>query len=102
MAVTAWQALELATVHGAKALGRNTGRLAAGCDADLILVDFRQPNLIPCHDVAENLVYAAHGSNVSLTMARGRILYQNGAFFTLDLDKVKQEVAQYAIPKLFG
>lgn len=35
-------------------------------------------------------------------MARGRILYQNGAFFTLDLDKVKQEVAQYAIPKLFG
>lgn len=102
MAVTAWQALEIATVHGAKALGRNTGRVAPGCDADLILVDFRQPNLIPCHDVAENLVYAAHGSNVSLTMARGRILYQNGAFFTLDLDKVKQEVAQYAIPKLFG
>ena len=102
MAVTAWQALEIATVHGAKALGRNTGRVVPGCDADLILVDFRQPNLIPCHDVAENLVYAAHGSNVSLTMARGRILYQNGAFFTLDLDKVKQEVAQYAIPKLFG
>lgn len=102
MAVTAWQALEIATVHGAKALGRNTGRVAPGCDADLILVDFHQPNLIPCHDVAENLVYAAHGSNVSLTMARGRILYQNGAFFTLDLDKVKQEVAQYAIPKLFG
>lgn len=101
MAVTARQALELATVNGARALGRNTGRIAAGCTADLILVDFDAPNLIPCHDPAENLVFSAHGSNVCMNMARGKVIYQNGAFLTLDLDRIKAEIRQYALPLIF-
>ncbi len=101
MAVTAPQALEMATVNGAKALGRDTGRIAAGAVADLILVDFDAPNLIPCHDEAENLVFSAHGANVWMNMARGKIIYQNGAFLTLDLDKIKAEVKQYALPLIF-
>ena len=101
MAMTVRQALEMVTVHGAKALGRNTGRIEAGRAADLILVDFDAPNLIPCHDPAENLVFSAHGANVCMNMARGRIIYQNGAFLTLDLDRIKAEVKQYALPLLF-
>lgn len=101
MAVTARQALEMATANGAKALGRNTGRIAAGCTADLILVDFDAPNLIPCHDPAENLVFSAHGSNVCMNMARGKVIYQNGAFLTLDLDRIKAEIRQYALPLIF-
>ncbi len=101
MAVTARQALEMATANGAKALGRNTGRIAAGCTADLILVDFDAPNLIPCHDPAENLVFSAHGSNVCMNMARGKVIYQNGAFLTLDLNRIKAEVRQYALPLIF-
>ncbi len=101
MALTARQALEMATVSGAKALGRNTGRIEAGAAADLILVDFDAPNLIPCHDEAENLVFAAHGSNVWMNMARGKIIYKNGAFLTLDLEKIKAEVKQYALPLIF-
>ncbi len=101
MAVTARQALELATVNGARALGRNTGRIEAGADADLILVDFDAPNLIPCHDEAENLVFSAHGSNVCMNMARGKVIYQNGAFLTLDLDKIKAEIQHYALPLIF-
>ena len=101
-AMDPYTALQMATVNGARALGRNTGRIAAGLDADLVLVDFGAPNLTPCHDAVENLVYAAQGRNVELTMCRGKILYQNGEFFTIDLDKVKQEVASYALPKLFG
>ena len=101
MAVTARQALEMATINGARALGRNSGRIAAGCTADLILVDFDVPNLIPCHDEAENLVFSAHGSNVAMNMARGRVIYQNGAFLTLDLDKIRYEVSRYALPLIF-
>lgn len=101
MAMTARKALEMATVSGAKALGRNTGRIEAGAVADLILVDFDAPNLTPCHDEAENLVFSAHGSNVWMNMARGRVIYQNGAFLTLDLEKIKAEVRQYALPLLF-
>ena len=102
MAVTAWDALEMATVNGARALGRNTGVIAPGKDADLILVDFSAPNLTPCHDTAENLVFAAHGSNVVMNMARGRIIYENGAFLTLDLERIRYEVERYALPLLFG
>lgn len=102
MAMTAWEALELATVNGGKALGRKTGRIAVGYDADLILVDFDAPNLIPCHDVAENLAFSANGGNVVLNMCRGKVIYKDGAFLTIDLDKTKRELADYAMPKLFG
>ena len=101
LAMTARKALEMATVHGAKALGRNTGRIEAGRVADLILVDLDAPNLIPCHDEAENLVFSAHGSNVWMNMARGNVIYQNGTFLTLDLEKIRAEVRQYALPLLF-
>ena len=102
MAVTARQALERATVNAARALGRNTGVVAPGKVADLILVDFNRPNLIPCHDVEENLVFAARGGDVSMNMARGKIIYEKGEFFTLDLEKIRSEVENYALPLIFG
>ena len=95
-------ALRMATVNGARALGRNTGRIAPGCDADLILVDFDRPNLIPRHDVISNLVYAAHGCDVMMNMCRGKVIYKNGEFLTIDAQRVKREMADYALPLLFG
>ena len=102
MAFSALQALETATVNGAHALGRDTGVISPGKTADLILVDFSAPNLTPCHDVAENLAYAAHGSNVDMNMARGTVIYEKGEFFTLDLERIRWEVEHYALPLLFG
>lgn len=102
LALTAWDALEMATVNGARALGRDAGRIAPGCDADLILLDPEAPNLIPCHDPVNNVVYAAHGSNVVMNMCRGRVIYRNGAFLTIDLERVKREVREHALPLLFG
>ena len=102
MALSTRTALEMATVNGARALGRSTGRIAPGCMADLLLVDFEAPSLIPCHDVAENLVFSASGSHVTMNMARGKVIYKNGEFFTLDLEKIRAEVRQYALPLLFG
>ena len=94
--------LAMATRDGAKALGRQTGQIAPGYTADLILVDFSHPALTPCHSVRDNLVYSAHGSDVVMNMARGKIIYQNGTFLTLDLEKIQAEVKQYALPLLFG
>jgi 5-methylthioadenosine/S-adenosylhomocysteine deaminase len=95
-------ALRMATADGAKALGRRTGQIKAGYDADLILVDFGRLNLIPCHSVYDNLVYSARGCDVTMNMARGKVIYRNGEFYTIDLDRVRHEVAQYAVPKIFG
>ena len=36
-----------------------------------------------------------------MTMVRGKILYQNGKFPTIDLQEVVEELTTYAIPKLF-
>ena len=101
-AVTAHEALAMATVNGARALGRNTGVIAPGKDADLILVDFTHPNLIPCHDVEENLVFSARGSDVVMNMARGKVIYENGTFLTLDLERIRRQLEGYALPHIFG
>ena len=96
-------ALLMATYCGAQAQGRSAecGMLKEGMDADLVLVDFTAPHLMPCHNVLTGLVYAAKGGDVAMTMVRGRILYQNGRFPTIDLNAVVEELTGYAIPKLF-
>ena len=94
-------ALRMATANGGRALGRKTGVIAEGYTADLILVDFSHLNLTPCHSVLSNLAYAAHGSDVRMNMARGRVIYKDGDFLTIDIQRVKREVADYALPLLF-
>ena len=97
-------ALMMATVCGARAQGRaaTCGMLKEGMDADIALVDFSAPHLIPCHNVISGLVYSAKGGDVAMTMVRGNILYQNGRFPTIDLNSVVTELTEYAIPKLFA
>ena len=102
LAIQPMDVLRMATCDGAKALGRKTGQIKAGYTADLILVDFHHPNLTPCHSVADNLVYSATGRDVVMNMARGNIIYKDGVFFTLDLDKIQHEVKNYALPLIFG
>ena len=96
--------LMMATICGARAQGRadSCGMLKEGMDADIVLVDFSAPHLIPCHNVVNSLVFAAKGGDVAMTMVRGKILYQNGHFPTIDLKEVVEELTGYAIPKLFN
>lgn len=103
-AVSAPAALMMATVCGARAQGREQecGMVKLGMDADLILVDFTKPHLMPCHNVISNLVYAANGRDVALTMVRGKVLYAGGKFTTIDLPAVVRELAEYAMPRVFA
>ena len=96
-------ALMMATVTGAQAQGRakECGMLQVGMDADIALIDFSAPHLMPCHNVLNGLVWSAKGGDVAMTLVRGRILYQTGQFPTIDLNEVVEELTSYAIPKLF-
>ena len=95
-------ALMMGTVCGATAQGRSNecGMLKEGMDADIVLVDFTAPHLMPCHNIPAGLVFSAKGGDVAMTMVRGKILYQNGRFPTMDMNAVVSEIMEYAIPKL--
>ena len=97
-------AIMMATVCGARAQGRADaiGMIKEGFDADLCLVDFTAPHLMPCHNVLNALTFSAKGGDVAMTMVQGKILYQNGKFPTIDLNHVVEELTTYAIPKLFA
>ena len=103
-AMPASAVLMMATVCGAKAQGRseNCGMLKVGMDADIALVDFSAPHLIPCHNVMNGLVFSAKGGDVAMTMVQGKILYQNGAFPTLDLKSAVEELTTYGMSRLFA
>lgn len=96
-------ALLMATGCGARAQGRTAecGMIKEGMDADLIMMDFTQPHLIPCHSLVNNVVYAASGHDVVMTMVRGRILYAAGKYPTIDLRAVMKELAA-VMPVVFA
>ena len=95
--------LMMATVCGARAQGREAecGMLKLGMDADLVLLDFTSPHLMPCHNVMSHLVYAASGHDVVMTMVRGQVLYAAGKYPTIDLDSVVRELSGYVMPRIF-
>ncbi len=91
--ITPRQALSLATQAGALAQGRpDCGSVQVGNRADLIVMRIDGPHMQPCFDLCNNLVYAADGQDVCLTMADGRVLYRNGEFLTIDIEKVVAKV----------
>ena len=96
--------LMMATTCGARAQGRaqECGMLKEGMDADIVLVDFSAPHLIPCHNVMNGLVFSAKGGDVAMTMVRGKVLYQNGQFPTIDLGAVVEEITSYTMNRLFA
>lgn len=87
--VSPLQTLAAATVVGAKAMGYDhLGLLQAGYLADLILLDLNNAHMTPHIDLESNLIYAAQGSDVRLTMVDGKVLYRDGRFMTLDREDV--------------
>jgi 5-methylthioadenosine/S-adenosylhomocysteine deaminase len=98
----AYEALKLATVNGAAGQGREneTGKIACGYDADLIMLNLDAPHLFPLNDPCAAVAYAANGSDVCMTMVQGKILYENGEHKTIDLEKIRYEVENYVLPRL--
>lgn len=91
--VTADSIIQAATENGARSQGReDCGKLESGCRADIILIDLDALNNIPFYDLSYTAVYSANASNVSLTMADGNILYENGCFTTIDIEKLKYDM----------
>ncbi len=100
----AYDALKLATVNGAYAQGREDeiGMLKVGYDSDLIMLDVHNPRLQPIYDPISAAVYAANGSDVCLTMVQGRILYKNGEWFSIDIERAFHDIYNVAVPLIIN
>ena len=80
--------LKMATLNGAVAQGRyDCGIIKEGYKADLAVISLDGPNMYPDYNVINNIVYSAEKSDVILTMVDGRVLYENGEFMTIDIEK---------------
>lgn len=78
--------LEMATLHGAEALGLETriGSIEPGKRADLVLYDLDAPEWRPLLNPVNNLVYAATGASVRTVLIDGRVVLDDGHLTTLD------------------
>ena len=94
-ALPAHQALAMATINAAKALGIDhlTGSLAPGKAADITAVDLSAPETQPCYDVASHLVYAARRENVSHVWVNGRLVLDERRLTTLDIRELNARIA---------
>ena len=79
-ALPAAQALELATMGGARAIGRahEVGSLELGKRADVIVVDLVSPHVVPSPDPTSAVVYAAQSRDVRHVFVDGRHLVDGG------------------------
>ena len=86
----AYQALQMATLNGAKALGLGDriGSLVKGKMADITAVDLSAPELSPCYDPVSHLVYSAGREHVSHVWVDGKILVKEGRLTTLNEQEI--------------
>jgi 5-methylthioadenosine/S-adenosylhomocysteine deaminase len=84
--------IQMLTQNGAKMQGRaDCGKLAVGARADLVMLDFDMIHVMPVYDYCDAFLYSANSSNVVMTMVDGKILYENGEYKTIDIEKLKYQ-----------
>ena len=101
--IPAYTALQMATVNGAKAIGREgeLGILAPGALADILLVNLEKPHLYPHTNLVSELVYSAHSEDVDTVIINGRIVVENRRCLTMNAQEVCQ-TAQKHIDRLMS
>lgn len=97
LAVPALTAVEMGTENGAKAIGlKDVGRLAAGQQADIVLLDMQGPMWCPRHNLVSILAYSARSTSVSTVMVAGKVLMEKYELKTLDEERILAEAQRCA------
>lgn len=80
------QAIEMATINGAKTMGMEDeiGSIESGKKADIVIFDATRPEWRPLYNEIQTLVYSATGDSVEKVIIDGRIVFDNGEYLTAD------------------
>ncbi len=94
-AISAYQALTMATKNGGQALGlTKVGILKKGYKADLILVDYNQPHFYPQHNAIAHLVYSAQPGDIKTVIVNGEILIEQGRALKMDEEEIYRKAEE--------
>ena len=87
---TAAQAIEMATINGAKGIMADhlVGSLEAGKQADIVLINARSAHITPLHDPVSAVAWAANGSDVDTVLIDGRVVMRGRTMMTLDEEQI--------------
>ena len=101
-AISAHQALEMATINGARALKLEDkiGSIEIGKLADLIAIDLSGFNVQPCYDPISHLVYVAGREQVSHCWVNGDLKYNKpkhseGVFSDIEPQELEEIIANW-------
>lgn len=93
--------INMSCLNGAKSQGReDCGVIKAGNKADIVIYDFDKPHMQPVFDVIANILYSAQSEDICLSMIDGKIVYKDGVFTTIDMEKVYYNVNRIKEEKL--
>ena len=92
--ITAEMALEMATLHGARALGMHdrVGSLEAGKRADSVIHTLDRPEPHPRFDPVANLVYSSLSRTVDTVIVDGEIIFEGGQFTRFDAHEAYRRI----------
>ena len=94
----AFATLEMLTINGARALGKehHLGSVEAGKLADLCAIRLDSLQTTPMYDVVSHLIYAASSQQVSHVWVGGRMLLQDQQFLYMDTGDIMQRANDWA------
>lgn len=97
-AVPASDALAMATIDGARALGMSDriGSIESGKRADIIIVDTSSARQTPMYDPVSHLVYVTHGDDVRTSIVEGRVVMRDRKVLTLNRPAVLADARRFA------
>ena len=96
-ALPAAQALRMATLNGAIALGlqEHIGTLEVGKEADVVAIDLGHINTLPVFNPLSHIVYAAGREQVSDVWIAGKRQIANGKHTTVDVQRIQTNCQQW-------
>ena len=98
LSVPAAEALKMGTETGAKAIWLDdTGVIAPGKKADIVLYDLNRPEWCPRHNLVSLLVYSASSASADTMICNGKVIMENGKVLTMDEERILHEAQEAAM-----
>ena len=97
-ALPAYDALAMATINGARALGIDdiTGSLEIGKSADVVAIDLSAPSCQPLYEPVTQIVYNASRDQVTNVWVAGELLLEDRGLTTIDIDEVLSDARHWS------